>query len=102
MELHQLRYFAKVAELGHFTRAAEECNVTQPALTRAIKQLEDEFGGDVVAGARPVLHRERLAPFGLQVVGHQPRHEAAAEQLHHIGTHQAEQTRNQQQEKQRS
>jgi LysR family transcriptional regulator, hydrogen peroxide-inducible genes activator len=42
MEMHQVRYFlATVSELN-FTKAAEKCNVTQPSLTRAIKQLEDE------------------------------------------------------------
>src|SRR5262249_12001667 len=40
MEMHQVRYFlATVSELN-FTKAAEKCNVTQPSLTRAIKQLE--------------------------------------------------------------
>jgi DNA-binding transcriptional LysR family regulator len=37
-----------VAETLNFTRAAEQCNVTQPALTRAIKQLEFELGGDLI------------------------------------------------------
>jgi DNA-binding transcriptional LysR family regulator len=41
VELHQIRYFLAVAEALNFTRAAERCNVTQPALTRAIKKLED-------------------------------------------------------------
>ena len=41
MEMHQVRYFlATVSELN-FTKAADKCNVTQPSLTRAIKQLED-------------------------------------------------------------
>ena len=40
MEMHQVRYFLAVARTRNFTRAAEECNVTQPSLTRAIKQLE--------------------------------------------------------------
>jgi DNA-binding transcriptional LysR family regulator len=44
MEMHQVRYFLAVARTLNFTRAAEECNVTQPSLTRAIKQLEAEFG----------------------------------------------------------
>lgn len=48
MEMHQVRYFLSVARTLNFTRAAEDCNVTQPALTRAIKQLEDELGGDLI------------------------------------------------------
>ena len=52
MEMHQVRYFLALAEQLNFTRAAEVCNVTQPALTRAIKLLEGEFGG-------VLFHRER-------------------------------------------
>lgn len=52
MEMHQIRYFLAVAEELNFTRAAQKCNVAQPSLTRAIKLLEDEFGG-------PLFHRER-------------------------------------------
>jgi len=52
MEMHQVRYFLSMARLLSFTRAAEECNVTQPSLTRAIQKLEDEFGG-------PLFRRER-------------------------------------------
>src|SRR5215510_11997851 len=53
MEMHQVRYFlATVGELN-FTKAAEKCNVTQPSLTRAIKQLEDELGGDLFRRERP-------------------------------------------------
>ena len=47
MEMHQVRYFLAVARTLNFTRAADECNVTQPSLTRAIKQLEAELGGDL-------------------------------------------------------
>jgi len=52
METHQVRYFLAVGRTLNFTKAAEECNVTQPSLTRAIKKLEDELGG-------PLFHRER-------------------------------------------
>ena len=52
MEMQQVRYFVTLAEVLNFTRAAEQCNVSQPALTRAIQQLEHELGG-------PLFHRER-------------------------------------------
>ena len=52
MELFQVRYFLALAKTLNFTRAAEACNVTQPALTRAIQRLEEELGG-------PLLYRER-------------------------------------------
>ncbi len=53
MEMHQVRYFLAVSRALNFTRAAEECNVSQPSLTRAIKQLEGEFGGDLFRRERP-------------------------------------------------
>lgn len=52
MEMQQVRYFVALADTLNFTRAAEKCNVSQPALTRAIQQLEHELGG-------PLFHRER-------------------------------------------
>jgi len=53
MEMHQVRYFLAVARTLNFTRAAEECNVAQPSLTRAIRQLEDELGGELFRRERP-------------------------------------------------
>ena len=53
MEMHQVRYFLAVCQELNFTRAAQRCNVAQPSLTRAIKQLEEELGG-------PLFHRERV------------------------------------------
>ncbi|MGN0077212.1 MAG: LysR family transcriptional regulator [Coriobacteriales bacterium] len=44
MNLNQLRYFLKVAELQHFSRAAQELYVSQPSLTHAVKTLECELG----------------------------------------------------------
>lgn len=53
MEMHQVRYFLAVARTLNFTRAAEECNVAQPSLTRAVRQLEEELGGDLFRRERP-------------------------------------------------
>ena len=53
MEMHQVRYFLAVARTLNFTRAAEESNVTQPSLTRAIQKLEEEFGASGGAPAAP-------------------------------------------------
>src|SRR5689334_25191672 len=60
MEMHQVRYFLAVARLFNFTRAAEECNVTQPSLTRAIKQLDAELGGDLFCRERPAAQLTEL------------------------------------------
>jgi len=60
MEMHQVRYFLAVARTLNFTRAADECNVTQPSLTRAIKQLEGELGGDLFRRERPASQLTEL------------------------------------------
>jgi LysR family hydrogen peroxide-inducible transcriptional activator len=44
MELHQIRYFAAVARLNSFTKAAKECGVTQPTLSQQIAKLETDLG----------------------------------------------------------
>lgn len=56
MEMHQVRYFLAVARERNFTRAAEQCNVTQPSLTRAIQKLEEEFGGQLFRRERALTH----------------------------------------------
>ncbi|MDQ6703834.1 MAG: LysR family transcriptional regulator [Pseudomonadota bacterium] len=67
MEMHQVRYFLAVTRLLNFTRAAEECNVAQPSLTRAIKQLEEEFGHELFRRERNLTHLtefgRRMTPF---------------------------------------
>jgi len=61
MEMQQVRYFLAVTRTFNFTRGAEECNVTQPALTRAIKQLEEELGGELI---RREGRNSHLTPLG--------------------------------------
>jgi LysR family transcriptional regulator, benzoate and cis,cis-muconate-responsive activator of ben and cat genes len=61
MELRYLQYFRAVAEELSFSRAAERLRVAQPALSRAVKQLEAELGAAVLERSR---HHVRLTPAG--------------------------------------
>lgn len=44
MDLQQLKYFQTVAKIEHMTHAAERLNISQPALSKSIAQLEEEVG----------------------------------------------------------
>src|SRR5688572_5441816 len=44
IELRQLKYFIRIAELEHFGQAAQDLHIVQPALSRQVKQLEEELG----------------------------------------------------------
>jgi DNA-binding transcriptional LysR family regulator len=65
MELHQVRYLLAVCQTLNFTRAAEECHVSQPALSRAIQQLEAELGGELFRRERRLTH---ITEFGRAVL----------------------------------
>lgn len=52
MELRHLRYFAAVAAHGSFNRAAQNLHLTQPALSRQVKDLEDELGVRLLARSK--------------------------------------------------
>ena len=45
MEMQEIRYFLSLSRTLNFTKAAEGCHVSQPALTRAIRKMENELGG---------------------------------------------------------
>jgi DNA-binding transcriptional LysR family regulator len=60
MEMHQIRYFLAVSETLNLTKAAERCNVTQPSLTRAIKALEVELGGELIRRERNLSNLTEL------------------------------------------
>lgn len=84
MEITQLRYFLEVAESEHITRSAEKLHIAQPALSQAIRRLENELGvalfvkdGRNVALTAYGAHlRERLAPL-MQVLDEIPQELAA-------------------------
>jgi DNA-binding transcriptional LysR family regulator len=60
MELSQVRYFVTLCRTLNFTRAAAQCNVTQPAFTRAIQKLEAELGGDLLFRERNLTQLTEL------------------------------------------
>jgi DNA-binding transcriptional LysR family regulator len=60
MEMHQIRYFLAVCSERNFTRAAKLSHVSQPSLTRAIKLLEEEFGGLLFRRERANSHLTEL------------------------------------------
>jgi DNA-binding transcriptional LysR family regulator len=67
MEMAQIRYVLAAARQLNFTKAAEECCVTQPALTKGIKALETELEAEL-------FHREgrrvMLSEFGRSMLPH--------------------------------
>lgn len=67
MEMSQIRYVLAAAKTLNFTKAAADCNVSQPALTKAIKTLEEELG-------TPLFHREGkrilVSTFGQSMLPH--------------------------------
>ena len=60
MELHEIRYFLALSKTLNFTKAAEACHVSQPALTRAIRKMEDELGGLLFSRERNNTHMTEL------------------------------------------
>lgn len=67
MELAQIRYFITLCHTLNFSRAAEECNVTQPAFSRAIQRLEEELGGALIFRERNLT---RLTSLGREMRPH--------------------------------
>jgi len=64
MNLRALKYFVKLSELKHFSRAAEACFVSQPTLSTQIRKLEEELGVQLVERAP---RKVQLTPVGEEI-----------------------------------
>lgn len=65
MTLQQFEYILAVARYGHFGRAADACNVTQPTLSAMIGKLEEEVGAKLFDRNRQPI---RPTPVGEKVI----------------------------------
>ena len=61
MELRVLRYFLEAARLGNVSRAADNLCVTQPTVSRQLKELEEELGEKLFERTNYAI---RLTPAG--------------------------------------
>ncbi len=72
MEMHQLRYIVAVARAGNFSRAAEQCHVSQPSLSQQIQKLEEELGERLFdrmkREAKLTAHGEAFLPRALRIL----------------------------------
>ena len=65
MTLTELRYLVALSETGHFRKAAEQCFVSQPTLSVAVKKLEDELGVALFERARNHI---TATPIGQRII----------------------------------
>lgn len=82
MTLVQLRHFVALAELGSFVRASKALFLTQPALSRSVRGLEDELGGALFDR---MGRRTALTPFGQEMLVRARRLVGDAEALKQAG-----------------
>jgi LysR family hydrogen peroxide-inducible transcriptional activator len=72
MEMHQLRYVVAVSRAGNFSRAAEQCHVSQPSLSQQILKLEEELGERLLdrmkREAKLTPHGEAFLPRAVKIL----------------------------------
>jgi LysR family transcriptional regulator, hydrogen peroxide-inducible genes activator len=72
MEMQQLRYVVAVARTGNFSRAAEQCHVSQPSLSQQVQKLEDELGERLFdrmkREAKPTPHGEAFLRRAVRIL----------------------------------
>jgi DNA-binding transcriptional LysR family regulator len=77
-DLRRLQYFLAVARERNFTRAAEQLHIAQPALSRQVRQLEEELG---VALLHRTTHEFELTEAGAFLLERGPAVLASADEL---------------------
>jgi LysR family hydrogen peroxide-inducible transcriptional activator len=86
--MHQLRYVVAVARTGNFSRAAEECHVSQPSLSQQIQKLEDELGQRLVdritRAVKLTPHGEAFLPRALHILEEADMAKREATDAHHL------------------
>ncbi|WP_321795986.1 LysR substrate-binding domain-containing protein [Caballeronia sp. J97] len=92
MFIRQLKYLVTLAKEQHFAKAAESCNVSQPALSSAIRSLESELGLVIVKRDRRFIgfteEGERVLGWARQTLAalEHMRQDASASQVRLTGT----------------
>lgn len=90
VDIRQLLYFQRVAELGSFTRAAQALHLVQPALSQQVAALEREVGLPLFhrepRGVRLTEAGERLLPYARRVLGELERAQQALGALRELRT----------------
>jgi len=73
MNIRQLKQFASVASSGSISRSAKELNISQPALTRSLKNLEEDLGVELIGrranGVFLTSYGEHLLEYANCIVG---------------------------------
>lgn len=69
MELHQLRYVSCIARCGSLSKAAEELYVSRQAISKAVRSLEQELGGELFDRDQSM----KLTPLGEKILKHADR-----------------------------
>jgi DNA-binding transcriptional LysR family regulator len=92
MFIRQLEYLVTLAREKHFARAAEACHVSQPALSSALRTLENELGLEIVERGRRFVgftdDGQRILGWARQTLAslQHMRHDASAAQTRLVGT----------------
>lgn len=88
MEVHQLRYVVAIARTGSFSRAAQDCHVSQPSLSQQVRKLEEELGERLFERdrrrTRPTASGERFVARATRILDELAEAEREARETHSV------------------